>query len=55
MEDVAANIPELTRVDKNEWLAELELINEHYANFGDRLPAEMKKQHKGLTDRLENA
>jgi phosphoenolpyruvate carboxykinase (GTP) len=55
MEEVSANIPELTRVDKSEWLAELELINEHYANFGDRLPAEMKKQHKGLADRLKNA
>jgi phosphoenolpyruvate carboxykinase (GTP) len=51
----AKNIPELIKVDKNEWLAELELINEHYAAFGDRLPAEMKKQHEGLAARLNKA
>ena len=33
-------------------MSELELIEEHYAKFGDRLPEEMKKQHKGLIDRL---
>jgi phosphoenolpyruvate carboxykinase (GTP) len=51
----AKNIPELIKVDKNEWLAELELINEHYAAFGDRLPAEIKKQHEGLAARLNKA
>ena len=55
LENIDNNIPELIKVDKTEWLAELELINDHYANFGDRLPDEMKKQHKGLTDRLKNA
>ena len=55
LDDVVNNIPELTKVDKDEWLAELELIDEHYAKFGDRLPAEMKKQHVGLADRLKKA
>jgi phosphoenolpyruvate carboxykinase (GTP) len=45
-------IGDLTKVDKAGWLDELELINEHYAKFGDRLPAEMKKQHEGLKSRL---
>jgi phosphoenolpyruvate carboxykinase (GTP) len=43
---------DLTKVDKAGWMDELELINEHYAKFGDRLPAEMKKQHEGLKTRL---
>jgi phosphoenolpyruvate carboxykinase (GTP) len=55
LNDVVKNIPDLIRVDKNEWLAELELINEHYAIFGERLPEEMKKQHKGLQFRLNKA
>jgi phosphoenolpyruvate carboxykinase (GTP) len=55
LNDVVKNIPELIKVDKNEWMAELELINDHYAIFGDRLPAEMKKQHQGLVTRLKKA
>jgi phosphoenolpyruvate carboxykinase (GTP) len=45
-------IADLTKVDKAGWLDELELIKEHYAKFGDRLPAEMKKQLEGLVSRL---
>jgi phosphoenolpyruvate carboxykinase (GTP) len=48
----ADNMPELLKVDKNDWNAEVELIKEHYAKFGDKLPAEMKKQFNNLTDRL---
>ncbi|MCX6321344.1 MAG: phosphoenolpyruvate carboxykinase (GTP) [Bacteroidia bacterium] len=55
LNDVIKNIPELIKVDKNEWMAELELINDHYAIFGNRLPAEMKKQHEGLVTRLNKA
>jgi len=55
LNEVINNIPELIKVDKNEWMAELELINEHYATFGNRLPAEMKKQHEGLVTRLNKA
>ena len=52
LNDIVKNIPELIKVDKNEWMAELKLINEHYSIFGNRLPAEMKKQLKGLVSRL---
>ncbi|MBG0860101.1 MAG: hypothetical protein IQL11_11395, partial [Bacteroidales bacterium] len=45
----------LVRVDKKEWLEELELINQHYAIFGERLPSEMKRQLEGLTERLKAA
>jgi phosphoenolpyruvate carboxykinase (GTP) len=55
LDNVIKNIPELLKVDKNDWIAELELINEHYTRFGNRLPAEMKKQHQGLVERLNKA
>ncbi len=34
-----ADMAELLRVDVDEWKAEVPLIREHYAQFGDRLPA----------------
>ncbi len=43
---------ELLKVDKNEWKAECELIAEHQAKFGDRLPKEMVKQFESLKQRL---
>jgi len=46
---------ELLKVDKNEWLEELKLINEHYPNFGEKLPAELKDQLAGLETRLSSA
>lgn len=46
---------ELLKVDKNEWLEELRLINEHYPNFGEKLPVELKDQLAGLEKRLNNA
>lgn len=49
------DIPELLAVEKDKWLDELELINEHYAKFGDRLPKAMKDQLNLLVDRLQNA
>jgi phosphoenolpyruvate carboxykinase (GTP) len=52
LKDEAGNIPELLRVDRNEWMEELRLINGHYSTFGDRLPQEMKKQLEKLTSRL---
>ena len=33
------DMDELLRVDTDEWRAEVPLIREHYAKFGDRLPA----------------
>lgn len=52
LNDYSNNINELIKVDKKEWLAELELIREHYKIFGEKLPDEMKKQLEGLTSRL---
>lgn len=46
------NMPELLKVDKNEWLIEAELISSHYKMFGDRLPAELTKQFDQLKTRL---
>ncbi len=42
----------LLEVEKNLWLDECELIAEHQAQFGDSLPAEMKKQYEDLKARL---
>jgi phosphoenolpyruvate carboxykinase (GTP) len=39
------NMQELLKVDKESWKAELPLIREHFATFGDKLP-------KGLNDEL---
>jgi len=38
------DMKELLNVDKDAWKAEVELIKEHYARFGDSLPAEMKAE-----------
>jgi len=46
------DIDQLIKVEKEEWMKELELIGEHYSKFGDRMPAEMKKQFSDLSDRI---
>jgi phosphoenolpyruvate carboxykinase (GTP) len=48
----AENMDEVLKVDKAAWLDECELIAEHQSKFGDRLPAEMKKQFESLKARL---
>ena len=48
-----ATIAELLRVDIDGWLQEIPLINEYYDQFGDRLPAELRKEIKKLQQRLE--
>jgi phosphoenolpyruvate carboxykinase (GTP) len=47
-DDMAA----LLRVDADEWRAELPLLREHYARFGERLPAELADQVEALGRRL---
>jgi phosphoenolpyruvate carboxykinase (GTP) len=42
-------LEQLVRVERDAWLAELPLVREYYAQFGDRLPAELA----GELDRLE--
>jgi phosphoenolpyruvate carboxykinase (GTP) len=39
-------------VDKEQWKKEVELIKEHYAKFGDRLPAELQAELNNLEGRL---
>ncbi len=50
-DDLAA----LLRVDIDGWLAELPLIEEYYAQFGDRLPAPMSEELAAMKSRLEAA
>jgi phosphoenolpyruvate carboxykinase (GTP) len=54
--DVSAeDLAELLRVDAEEWKAELPSIHEHFAQFGDHLPAELHDQLTALEARLNDA
>jgi phosphoenolpyruvate carboxykinase (GTP) len=46
------DMEELLRVDTDEWRREIPLINEHYAQFGDRLPAALNDAVDDLARRL---
>jgi phosphoenolpyruvate carboxykinase (GTP) len=48
-----ADMAELLKVDKVEWLKEVASIREHYAKFGDRLPKELAAQLDALEKRLQ--
>jgi phosphoenolpyruvate carboxykinase (GTP) len=43
---------ELLRVDDDGWRAEVPLIRQYYAKFGDRLPAALDAQVDTLEKRL---
>jgi len=45
-------IRDLVSVDHDSWKADLENIKEFYAMIGDRVPAEMYEELKGLEERL---
>ncbi|MGC8765452.1 MAG: phosphoenolpyruvate carboxykinase (GTP) [Brevinematia bacterium] len=47
------DIKELLEVKKDEWLREVELIEEHYRAFGDRLPVELWSELYNLKKRLQ--
>ena len=47
------DMEELLKVNNEEWLREVASIKEYYAPFGDKLPAEMKKQLAALEERLQ--
>ena len=47
-----ADLAELLKVDVEGWKRELEMIKEHFAKFGDRLPQELRKQLADLEARL---
>ncbi|MGA2123675.1 MAG: phosphoenolpyruvate carboxykinase (GTP) [Acidimicrobiales bacterium] len=46
------DIEELLRVDHDEWRAELPRIRDHYAQFNERLPAELHQMAADLDERL---
>ena len=52
LDGVASKMSEILKVDKKEWLDECELITEHQAQFGDKLPSEMVNQFEKLKARL---
>jgi phosphoenolpyruvate carboxykinase (GTP) len=49
------DVAELLSVDAAEWLPEVDPIREFYAQFGERLPAELRAQLDALQRRLEQA
>lgn len=53
LNQVKENLEELLKVDTGKWLEECELIAEHYGNFGDRLPEELKAEFELLKARLK--
>jgi phosphoenolpyruvate carboxykinase (GTP) len=48
----AANLPELLKVDPAVWRNEVPDIDKFFAQFGDRLPARLRKQLSELAKRL---
>ncbi|MBZ5630294.1 MAG: phosphoenolpyruvate carboxykinase (GTP) [Acidobacteriia bacterium] len=51
----AGNLAKLLSVDVDGWLAEVPLIREHFAKFGDHLPQGMKDEVNKLEERLKKA
>jgi len=51
----AANIAKLLSVDVEGWLAEVPLIREHFAKFGNRLPEGLSREVDELEERLRKA
>ncbi len=51
----AAHMEELLRVDVDGWTSELPQVREHFAKFGDRLPAGLKDELAALEQRLQAA
>jgi len=49
------DMEELLKVDKELWLNEVESIKEHYAQFGEKLPKELRAQLEALEKRLKEA
>jgi phosphoenolpyruvate carboxykinase (GTP) len=47
------DMDELLKVDRNEWKAELPLIEQHFAIFGDRLPEALREELEALRKRLD--
>ena len=52
IEDVSENMDELLSVNKEKWLEECVLIEEHYAKFGSQLPEELRNEFETLKSNL---
>jgi phosphoenolpyruvate carboxykinase (GTP) len=50
-----AHVDELLSVDIGGWMAEVPLIKEHFAKFGDRLPKGLQDEVGALEKRLKSA
>jgi phosphoenolpyruvate carboxykinase (GTP) len=48
------NMQELLRVEPKAWLAEIEAIRDHYAQFGERLPKALAGELAALEKRLSS-
>jgi len=48
-------LEELLRVDPADWVAEEESTGKFFEKFGARLPAEIRKEHAALADRLQRS
>lgn len=52
IEEVAQDLDEIFDIDPKSWLAEADLTEEFFAQFGDRLPAALNAELEGLRNRL---
>ena len=50
----SADMTELLKLDKEEWQAEIASVKEHYAKYGEAMPAELLSQLKALEERVSN-
>jgi phosphoenolpyruvate carboxykinase (GTP) len=50
-----AHVNELLSVDIEGWLAEIPLIREHFATFGNHLPKGLQDEVAALEQRLKSA
>jgi phosphoenolpyruvate carboxykinase (GTP) len=51
----AQDLRELLSVNVEDWRREIPLIEEHYAQFGDRLPAALRDEVARLAERVDEA
>ena len=55
LEISAENLADLFAIDPTTWMAEADLTEEYYNQFGDHVPAELRSQLASLRDRLAKA
>ena len=52
IEDVADDFDQIFAIDSESWLAECDLTDEFFAQFGNRVPAQLQEQLDRLRQRL---